>query len=575
MIWARKTLFRTFQSPPRGEDTLLDLNFAHLRLPLLAALAVCAAAIPAHAATLNVPAQYGTIQAGITAAQPGDVVLLADGTYTGVGNATLDFGGKSITVASQNGAAKTIIDCQKQPGVRGVLFHSGEPAGAKLQGVTITNGVNGPGAGIEIIGSSPTITGCVLTGNSTGGPGGGLFANSSSHPVITGCAFINNTAGSGGGMEADGHVVVTGCTFTGNTAGNVGGGALFTSNDGVGSIVTGCTFTSNINSSYGGGGVYSATSFTSFTNCVFIGNICYNPDPSVGGGGFDGAGVLANCTFTSNTASAGAAVFSSGGTTIVTNSILFGDSGSEVVLGSTRDSVTYSDVQHGFAGAGNVGTDPQFVRSPDLAATPADYGDLHLRTTSPLIRQGTTVGAPTTTLDGVTRPAPPSIGAFEVSPALVPALADSYVLSSAPAQNSGTAPALVVGGFLGAAYLQFDLSRVSPLSAGSTVKLRLNASRPLAGTSSLVVSATSGFSESGLTFNNRPALGLPQGFINVTGGQGVAAYDVDVTAYVKSQQALGAAQVSLALTQFAPGLPVSIDSKENPANDGPQLVVTY
>ena len=552
----------------------------YLRLPLLAALTVCGGAASTRAATLNVPSQYGTIQAAITAAQPGDIVLIGDGTYTGAGNVSLDFGGKSITVASQNGAAKTIIDCQSQPGppgVRGVFFHSGEPAGAKLQGVTITNGTSPPGAGIAIIGSSPTITGCILTGNSTGGDGGGLYADSSSHPMITGCVFINNKAASGGGMEADGRVIVTGCAFTGNTADYAAGGAFFTNNDSSGSIVTGCTFTNNIDFSVGGGGVYSEASNTSFTNCLFVGNICYNTDPSVGGGGFAGAGTLANCTFTGNTASAGAAVFSftAGWTTIVTNSILFGDSGSEVVLGGPGASITYSDVQRGFAGAGNVSIDPQFVRIPNLAATPADYGNLHLRTTSPLIRKGTSVGAPTTALDGVVRPDPPSIGAFEVAPAVLPVAADGYVLSSAPAQNSGTAPTLVVGGFLGAAYLQFDLSRVSPLSAGSTVKLRLNASRPLAGTSSLVVSATGGFSEPGLTFNNRPALGLPQGFINVTGGQGNASYGVDITAYIKSQQALGAAQVSLSLTQFAPGVPVSIDSKENPANDGPQLIITY
>jgi len=542
------------------------------RLPLLLALTLGAGA-SARAATLNVPAQYPTIQAGINAASPGDTVLIADGTYQGTGNVSLDYGGKSITVASQNGAARTIIDCQSQPGPAGVIFHSSEPAGAKLQGVTITNGTNARGAGIAITGSSPTIAGCVFTGNAGSSSGGGLFANSSSHPTITNCIFVNNISGQGGGMDAEGRVTVTGCTFIGNTADNDAGGAYFGGADAVGSVITGCTFNGNSAVNYGGGGVYSVNRLNALTNCLFVGNIVPS-NSAVNGGGFAGEGALTNCTFTGNTASAGAAVYSNGNTT-VTNSILFGDSGSEVVLSSTTDAVTYSDVQGGFAGTGNVSVDPQFVRNPNLTAAPADYGSQHLRTTSPLIRKGTSVGAPTTTLDGVVRPVPPSIGAFETGPALLPAVADSSVLSSAPAQNFGSAPTLTIGGFLGAAYLQFDLSSVSPLSVGSTVKLRLNASRPLAGTSSLVVSATSGWSESGLTFNNRPAVGLPQGFVNVTGGQGSASYDVDVTAYVKSQQALGTAQVSLALTQFAPGVPVSIDSKENPANDGAQLVVTY
>ncbi len=104
----------------------------------------------------------------------------------------------------------------------------------------------------------------------------------------------------------------------------------------------------------------------------------------------------------------------------------------------------------------------------------------------------------------------------------------------------------------------------------------MNAGRPQAGTASLVVSGTgTNWTEAGLTFQNRPAIGLPQGFINVAGGQASAAYDVDITPYVKAQQAIGATQIGLSVTQFAPGLPISIDSKENPAGDDPQLVVTY
>lgn len=544
---------------------------------LSAALVLCAAS--AQAATLTVPAQYGTIQAALTAAQPGDVVLLSDGTYTGPGNVNLDFGGKSITLASVDGASKTTIDCQSQSNTNGISFHSGETASAKLLGITIANGQIGPdgqrspAGGISITnGSSPTLSGCIFSGN-FGAAGGGVFASRTSHPTIAGCTFTRNRAGSGGGLYALGQIALTGCTFTENTAMNAAG-AFLECMDGVATNVSGCTFAGN-NASNLGGGVLDVSSISdTYVNCTFTGNI-----GGERGGGLAGNAALTNCTFTGNYSAAGAAVSSP---QPILNCILFGDTGSTEIDTSTGSpAVTHSDVQGGVAGTGNVAVDPLFARPPSNLlgtnpALPADYGDLHLRITSPLIRIATPQGAPLVDITGTLRPKFPSIGAYETGPTLLPATADSYVLSGTPTQNYGTAPTLTVGGFLGAAYLQFDTSTLAPLSPGSTVKLRLSARRTQAGTASLTVSATgTSWTETGLTFSNRPAVGLPVGVTNVVGGQATAPYDVDVTAYVKAQQAHGITRVGLTITQFVPGSPASIDSKKNAASDGPQLVVTY
>lgn len=94
------------------------------------------------ARTWHVPGECPTIQAGIDSAATGDIVLVADGTYTGDGNRDLDFGGKAIVVMSENGPELTIIDCEGSPGDyhRGFYFHSGEGPASVLRGFTIKNG---------------------------------------------------------------------------------------------------------------------------------------------------------------------------------------------------------------------------------------------------------------------------------------------------------------------------------------------------------------------------------------------------------------------------------------------------
>jgi len=63
---------------------------------------------------LRVPAEYPTIQAAIDAAEDGDLVLVADGVFTGPGNKDLDYGRKAIWIGSENGPDSSIIDCQSE-----------------------------------------------------------------------------------------------------------------------------------------------------------------------------------------------------------------------------------------------------------------------------------------------------------------------------------------------------------------------------------------------------------------------------------------------------------------------------
>ena len=122
-------------------------------------LACLAVVLPCQGRTITVdddgPAEFNNIQAAINDANDGDIVVVSPGRYTGDGNRDIDFGGRGITVRSENGLENCIIDCEKRG--RAFDFHSGEDANSVLEGLTIKNGVHVFGGAIRCNQSSPTI----------------------------------------------------------------------------------------------------------------------------------------------------------------------------------------------------------------------------------------------------------------------------------------------------------------------------------------------------------------------------------------------------------------------------------
>src|SRR6185437_6866003 len=139
----------------------MSRGFTHVRLglSLLVGLVFCSFSVVAQN-TIHVPSDQPTIQAAISAANTGDTVLVAPGTYS----ENINFSGKAITVTSSGGASATVIDGGHAGSV--VTFATGEGPSSILNGFTIQNGTaNFEGGGIDISSASPTITNNVIQNN--------------------------------------------------------------------------------------------------------------------------------------------------------------------------------------------------------------------------------------------------------------------------------------------------------------------------------------------------------------------------------------------------------------------------
>ncbi|HNQ23711.1 MAG TPA: choice-of-anchor Q domain-containing protein [Phycisphaerae bacterium] len=265
---------------------------------------------------LDVPTlEYPTIQAAIDAAEAGDFVEIADGSYTDEGNRDLDFGGKAITVRSaSDNPALCVIDCggDEQNHHRGFFFDSMERADSVVRGLTISNGfVDDYGAGVLCQCSSPRLVNCVITGNSTTSSGGGIYCESSFLTLEECTITSNHAARNGGGMYCSNDGArLSGCTIAGNQAGPTGGGhgggvAL----GGSRARFTDCTVGPDNTAVGSGGGIHLSGADPTFTNCAINGNSAgWDFDDKGGGGGVcccRDASTFTRCTISGNRASGG------------------------------------------------------------------------------------------------------------------------------------------------------------------------------------------------------------------------------------------------------------------------------
>ncbi len=234
-----------------------------------------------------------------------------------------------------------------------------------------------------------TIRGGAAMGFSPGNPadddfkqvcGGGLY-NESGSPTLVHCTFTGNHAMCGGGMyNIEGSPTLTDCTFRANTAGI--SGAMHSSR-GRPSLLR-CVFSAN--SALWIGAMSNAACVATVQQCVFTGNrarragAIFNSESTV---------TFINCTVSANRAERdGAICFAEQSYGLLANCVLWHNEGEISDSNESAVDVTYSNVQGGWPGEGNIDADPRFVHPGhwDANGTPDDpnddsfvEGDYHLR----------------------------------------------------------------------------------------------------------------------------------------------------------------------------------------------------
>jgi hypothetical protein len=313
-----------------------------------------------------------------------------------------------------------------------VVTGSGTDNTAVLDGFTIISGnANGPksddptddkyrlmrGGGMYNVSGSPLATNCTFSGNSA--VYGGGMANWTGHPSLVNCFFVKNSAARyGGGIDNyESKPDLNYCTFSENSSSWGGGISNRTKSN---PKLTNCTFCKSKTSLYGGGminidsnisltkcvfkeneaklggGMRSSDSNLFLINCLFVGNIAYCSYGPYSRGLLDGRGgglynsnctlTLTNCTFGGNCAGdCASSICSFESIVTLTNCILWNNSPPNI---SGDAAVSYSNIQGGWSGEGNMDVDPLFVRIGylDSNGTP-DYayddfwveGDYHLK----------------------------------------------------------------------------------------------------------------------------------------------------------------------------------------------------
>jgi hypothetical protein len=224
-------------------------------------------------------------------------ILLAPGVYSHYTNGEIfPLEMSSHVTITGSSPEEVILDADSLSNI----FNFSNVSQGQLYNITIQNGVAEKGGGINISNSTPMIRNVIFRYNHAY-KGGAIYSYNDSHPQILNCTFYHCSSSDDGGALWCNEILLDHCLFYENIVGNYG-------------II-----------------------------------LCEDTTPF---------STISNITMTDNT---GLAFQANYGYIEIINSILWNDSSSEIWGYYTNDiHVSYSDIQGGYGGTGNISTYPLF-----------------------------------------------------------------------------------------------------------------------------------------------------------------------------------------------------------------------
>lgn len=317
-----------------------------MRIELLSTVGLCLLASELARGAEWFVAPGESIQAVVAAANDGDLIRVAPGTY----HQTVDFAGKALRIVSIGGPEVTILDgtsidlpifravfaadeIAKPQEIDGFTLRRGTGAGA-VSSIGAGNGGGGvhairaelivrrcvftenraalsptpspfdSGSGILGVDADIVLEDSVFLANQTSGLGGAA-AFYGGMIAVRRCSFIDHSANwAAGALYARTAGSIEECSFFDNSAATYGG-AIWATNEGGPLTITRCEFRAN-SAEFGAGGLYVRhTGIVTIAGCRFLGNRSNHTGTALILDLFDPGSTIRSCAFSGNVASRG------------------------------------------------------------------------------------------------------------------------------------------------------------------------------------------------------------------------------------------------------------------------------